>query len=140
MLVFYLWHSCGLIKGHVIWMMIGGSQVQTPTPPVNLELTKSVHQKIKKSFLAKQKCTYTMKQIKLKSCTSSNFLQMSVNALKMDSVDPLTVTIRSGHDPSLMLILAPLCKDRNPNLNLNSIFHQPVKKLPFSSAHLKGFF
>ena len=40
--------------------------------------------------------------------TSSNFLQIIVKALKMESVDPVTVTIRSGHDESEMLILAPL--------------------------------
>ena len=40
--------------------------------------------------------------------TSSNFLQIIVKALKMESVDPVTVTIRSGHDESEILILAPL--------------------------------
>ena len=40
--------------------------------------------------------------------TSSNLLQMSVNALKMDSVFPVTVMILSGQLPSLMLIFAPL--------------------------------
>merc|ERR1719495_2588187 len=39
---------------------------------------------------------------------SSNLAQMSLNAEKMESVEPVTVTIRSGHEPSLMLILAPL--------------------------------
>lgn len=39
--------------------------------------------------------------------TSSNFLQISVNALKIALVDPVTVTILSGQDPSDMLILAP---------------------------------
>lgn len=39
--------------------------------------------------------------------TSSNFLQISVNALKIALVNPVTVTIRSGHDPSDMLIFAP---------------------------------
>ncbi len=33
-----------------------------------------------------------------------------VKALKMESVDPVTVTILSGHDESEMLILAPLWK------------------------------
>ena len=42
--------------------------------------------------------------------TSSNFLQIIVKALKMESVDPVTVTIRSGHDESEILILAPLWK------------------------------
>ena len=42
--------------------------------------------------------------------TSSNLLQINVNALKIDSVFPVTVTILSGQLPSLMLILAPLCK------------------------------
>ena len=41
--------------------------------------------------------------------TSSNLLQIRVNALKIASVFPVTVTIRSGQLPSLMLILAPLC-------------------------------
>lgn len=35
---------------------------------------------------------------------------MRVKALKMESVVPVTVTMRSGQEPSLMLILAPLCK------------------------------
>lgn len=39
--------------------------------------------------------------------SSSNFLQIMVNAFKMDSVDPVTVTILSGTDPSVMWILAP---------------------------------
>ena len=34
-----------------------------------------------------------------------------MNALKMVSMDPVTVTILSGHEPSDMLILAPLCND-----------------------------
>lgn len=34
---------------------------------------------------------------------------MSENALRIASVDPVTVTIRSGHEPSEMLIFAPLC-------------------------------
>ena len=34
-----------------------------------------------------------------------------VNALCMLSVVPVMVTIRSGHEPSDMLILAPLCKN-----------------------------
>jgi len=40
--------------------------------------------------------------------SSSNLLHMRVNALKMDSVFPVTVTIRSGQLPSLMFIFAPL--------------------------------
>lgn len=39
--------------------------------------------------------------------TSSNFLQISVNALKMAFVVPVTVTMRSGQDPSDMFIFAP---------------------------------
>lgn len=39
--------------------------------------------------------------------TSSNFFVMSVNAEKIALVVPDTVTIRSGHEPSEMLILAP---------------------------------
>lgn len=42
-----------------------------------------------------------------KKLTSSNFLQINVKALKIEFVDPVTVTIRSGHDPSDMFILAP---------------------------------
>jgi len=49
------------------------------------------------------------------SLTSSNFLQMSVNALKMAFVGPVTVTMRSGQDPSEMLILAPDCKHKLHN-------------------------
>ena len=41
--------------------------------------------------------------------TSSNLAQMSLKAEKMASVEPVTVTTRSGQDPSLMLILAPDC-------------------------------
>jgi hypothetical protein len=47
--------------------------------------------------------------------TSSNFLQMSVNALKMAFVGPVTVTMRSGQEPSEMLILAPDCKHKLHN-------------------------
>lgn len=43
-----------------------------------------------------------------KNLTSSNFLQINVNALFIHSVVPVTVTIRSGQDPSDMFILAPL--------------------------------
>ena len=39
--------------------------------------------------------------------TSSSFLQMRLNALKMASVVPVMVTIRSGQDPSDMLMRAP---------------------------------
>jgi len=49
------------------------------------------------------------------SLTSSNFLQMSVNALKMAFVGPVTVTMRSGQEPSEMLILAPDCKHKLHN-------------------------
>ena len=44
--------------------------------------------------------------------TSSNFLHIMVNALNMESVEPVTVTILSGHEESDMLILAPLWKKR----------------------------
>jgi hypothetical protein len=44
------------------------------------------------------------------SLTSSNFLQMSVKALRMAFAGPVTVTMRSGKQPSEMLILAPDCK------------------------------
>lgn len=39
--------------------------------------------------------------------TSSNLAHMSLKAVKMESVLPVTVTILSGHEPSLMLIFAP---------------------------------
>lgn len=42
--------------------------------------------------------------------TSSNFLVINENALNMAMVEPDTVTMRSGHDPSDILILAPDCK------------------------------
>lgn len=45
--------------------------------------------------------------------TSSNFFVISENALKIAFVDPETVTIRSGHDPSDMLIFAPDWKQPN---------------------------
>jgi hypothetical protein len=51
------------------------------------------------------------------SLTSSNFLQMSVNALKMAFVGPVTMMMRSGKQPSEMLILAPDCKHDLHNLN-----------------------
>lgn len=47
---------------------------------------------------------------------SSNFLQIRVNALKMEFVGPVTVTIRSGHEPSEMFILAPDCWKKKVNL------------------------
>jgi hypothetical protein len=49
---------------------------------------------------------------KSESLTSSNFLQMSVKALKMAFVGPVTVTMRSGQEPSEMFILAPDCKHK----------------------------
>lgn len=45
--------------------------------------------------------------------TSSSFLQMRLNALKMASVVPVMVTIRSGHEPSEMLMRAPDCNGAN---------------------------
>lgn len=39
--------------------------------------------------------------------TSSNFLHINVKALKIELVEPVTVTILSGHEPSDMFILAP---------------------------------
>lgn len=47
-----------------------------------------------------------------KPLTSSNFLQIRVNALKIALVDPVTVTMRSGHEPSDMLIFAPDWKEK----------------------------
>ena len=41
--------------------------------------------------------------------SSSNLWQMRVKALSIAWLEPDTVTIRSGHAPSVMLILAPLC-------------------------------
>lgn len=41
------------------------------------------------------------------SFTSSNFFVISENALNIAFVEPETVTIRSGHDPSDILIFAP---------------------------------
>lgn len=43
---------------------------------------------------------------------SSNFLHISVNALKIEFVGPVTVTIRSGQEPSEILIFAPDCVGR----------------------------
>lgn len=45
--------------------------------------------------------------------TSSNFLVISENALKMAVVEPDTVTMRSGHDPSDMLMMAPDCHEKH---------------------------
>lgn len=42
--------------------------------------------------------------------SSSNFAQIRVNAFRIDWLVPITVTIRSGQDPSVMLIFAPLWK------------------------------
>lgn len=39
-----------------------------------------------------------------------------VNALCILSVVPVMVTILSGHDPSDMLILAPLCQNKLENV------------------------
>lgn len=52
--------------------------------------------------------TSPLYKIKKKELTSSNFLQINVNALKIAFLEPITVTIRSGHEPSDMFILAPL--------------------------------
>lgn len=40
--------------------------------------------------------------------TSSNLRAMRAKALRMASVEPVTVTMRSGQEPSDMVILAPL--------------------------------
>ena len=42
------------------------------------------------------------------SRSSSNLAQIRVNALRMEELVPVTVTILSGQAPSVMLILAPL--------------------------------
>lgn len=48
------------------------------------------------------------KRLEIFKCiTSSSFLQMRLKALKMASVVPVMVTIRSGQDPSEMLMRAP---------------------------------
>ena len=49
--------------------------------------------------------------VKVASRSSSNFSQISVNALWMALLLPTTVTMRSGQDPSVMLIFAPLCNE-----------------------------
>lgn len=51
--------------------------------------------------------------------TSSNFLQINVNALNIAFVVPVTVTIRSGHDPSDMFIFAPDCNIKNISAIVN---------------------
>lgn len=43
---------------------------------------------------------------------------MSENAFRIASVDPVTVTIRSGQEPSEILILAPLCWQKRLGLEL----------------------
>ena len=48
--------------------------------------------------------------------TSSNLQQIIVKALCMLSVVPVMVTIRSGHEPSDMLILAPLCQQQKQQI------------------------
>lgn len=50
--------------------------------------------------------------VSVETLTSSNFFVINVNALKIELVVPDTVTIRSGHDPSDMLIFAPDWKKR----------------------------
>lgn len=52
--------------------------------------------------------------------TSSNFLQIIVKALLMLSKEPVIVTIRSGQEPSDMLILAPLY-NKQKNMHLKTI-------------------
>lgn len=53
--------------------------------------------------------------------TSSNFFVINENALKIALVDPDTVTMRSGHDPSEMFIFAPDC---NKNEMVSLLFTQ----------------
>lgn len=48
--------------------------------------------------------------------TSSNFLQIIVKALFAFSRTPFMVTIRSGVDPSEIVILAPLFKHKIINI------------------------
>lgn len=55
--------------------------------------------------------------------TSSNFLHINVNALKIAFVDPVTVTIRSGHEPSDMFILAPDCKYNRIIIKIHFMYH-----------------
>ena len=67
--------------------------------------------------------------VKVASRSSSNFSQISVNALWMALLLPITVTMRSGHEPSVMLIFAPLC-------NGNKFFVRAVKVSFSFSAYL----
>lgn len=57
---------------------------------------------------------------------SSNFLQIRVKALKIELVGPVTVTIRSGHEPSDMFIFAPDYKIKK--FFFNNIFHLYLSK------------
>ena len=50
--------------------------------------------------------------VTIASRSSSNLAQISVNAFWIDLLVPMTVTMRSGQEPSVMLIFAPLCKER----------------------------
>lgn len=50
---------------------------------------------------------------------SSNFLQISVKALNIEFVGPVTVTIRSGHEPSEIFIFAPDCLEKKINQSIN---------------------
>ena len=62
--------------------------------------------------------------------SSSNLAQMRVKAFSMAALVPITVTIRSGQAPSVMLILAPLC-------NHNKVIYQPTPgQVPTSSLNL----
>lgn len=62
--------------------------------------------------------------------TSSNFLVIKEKALNIAFVEPETVTIRSGHDPSDMLILAPDWKfKRKIKKLLKGLIYQTIKVL-----------
>ena len=64
---------------------------------------------------------YIFVSISCHSITSSNFRAISEKALSIASVEPVTVTILSGHEPSEMFILAPLWS------SYKSVIHSIVK-------------
>ena len=73
--------------------------------------------------------------VNVASRSSSNFSQISVNALWIDLLLPITVTMRSGQDPSVMLIFAPLCKEISL-LVVRELFLRSLPPLEISSQCL----
>ena len=71
--------------------------------------------------------------------SSSNFAQIRVNAFSIAWLVPMTVTIRSGHDPSVMLIFAPLWNISIECLCLSNKGYKYLFAEPFDNISLFAY-